>query len=40
MQNINDNRKNDVKIEYGYLIKALEPFLSKYLDLYSTMKKF
>ena len=39
LDNIKDNRKLDVKIEYDLLYEKLKDFINKYNDLYISMKK-
>jgi hypothetical protein len=39
LDNIKDNRRNDVQIEYDLLYEKLKEFILKYDDLYKTMKK-
>lgn len=39
LQKINDSRRLDVKKEYDLLHSKLEQFVTKYSDLYQTMKK-
>ena len=39
LDNIKDDRKNDVKIEYNLLYDKLKDFINKYNDLYISMKK-
>ena len=39
LDNIKDNRRKDVEIEYNLLYKKLKEFIEKYKDLYNSMKK-
>ena len=39
LDNIKDNRKLDVKVEYDLLYEKLKDFINKYNDLYISMKK-
>ena len=39
LDNIKDDRKIDVKVEYDLLFEKLKDFINKYNDLYNSMKK-